>query len=147
VSALSINILAQIRRNLVAIVSLALSMASLGYNTWRNETSEAHRNIRQAAFRTLETLGELQVVVDARRYQGDRMRGDYVAGWGRITLISDLGSLLPAPVPQSAENLHQVWQENFDQWYSADDPQAEQKISQAIGLTREQVLATLKSLK
>jgi hypothetical protein len=137
---------AQIRGNLVAIISLALALATLGYTTWRNETTEAHRNVRQAAFRTLEVLGELQVIVDGRRYQGDQLRGDYVAGWARVTLAGDLGGLLPSPAPESVASLRQVWQDNFEDWDSNTDPKAEQRISQAIAAARNSVLETLKAL-
>ena len=144
--AASTSVFAQIRGNLVAIISLALAIATLGYTTWRNETTEAHRNVRQAAFRTLEVLGELQIIVDERRYQGDRVRGDYVAGWARVTLAGDLGGLLPAPAPQSVASLRQVWQDNFESWDSNTDPEAERRISQAIADARKGVLETLTAL-
>jgi hypothetical protein len=38
----------------VALLSLAIALASLGYNTWRNETTESHRNARQAGFVVLD---------------------------------------------------------------------------------------------
>ena len=136
----------QVRQNLVALISLALAIASLAYTTWRNESSEAHRNVRQAAFRTLEVLEELQVIVDARRYQGDQMRGDYVAGWARVNLISDLSRLMPVPLPPAAAELHQVWQANFDKWYTDNDAEAEARISAAIGVARDQTLAVLGAL-
>lgn len=33
----------------VALVSLVVSLGSLGYATWRNETSEQQRNLRYAS--------------------------------------------------------------------------------------------------
>jgi hypothetical protein len=141
------SLLNQLRQNAVALISLFIAVAGLGYNTWRNETAEAHRNIRQASFKTLEVLGELQVVVDARQYQDDRVRGDYVAGWARVTLIGDLGSLVPAPVPQATAHLREVWQVNFEPWYSDADPAAEQRISAAIAAARQAVLQTLATLR
>ncbi len=50
----------QIRSNSLALISLAVAFIALGYNTWRNETTESHRNVREASFRVLESLGELQ---------------------------------------------------------------------------------------
>lgn len=47
----------QVRRNLVAIISLVLALLSLSYNTWRNEVTEYNRNIRQAGLEILVTLG------------------------------------------------------------------------------------------
>lgn len=40
----------QIRRNAVAIISLIVALTSLGYNTYRNELSEANRTVRQVGF-------------------------------------------------------------------------------------------------
>ena len=42
--------ISQLRRNLVALISLTIAISSLGYNTWRNEHSEDNRNKRFAAF-------------------------------------------------------------------------------------------------
>lgn len=137
----------QLRQNLVALISLVLAISSLLYTTWRNESSEAHRNVRQAAFRTLEVLEELQVIVDARRYQGDRMRGDYVAGWARVNLIRDLGELIPPPQPATSEELLKAWASNFNGWYTDNDPEAEAHISQAIGATRRSTIAVLHELR
>ncbi len=39
----------QIRRNTVALISLAIAVSSLSYNTWRNEKTEINRNQRIAA--------------------------------------------------------------------------------------------------
>ena len=77
----------QIRSNSVALISLSVALIALSYNTWRNETTESQRNIRQASFRVLESLGELQEVADYRYYyfpfeethgrEGElRLRGD-----------------------------------------------------------------------
>ena len=58
----------QIRANSVALISLSVAFIALSYNTWRNETTESQRNIRQASFRVIESLGELQEVADYRYY-------------------------------------------------------------------------------
>lgn len=68
----------QLKRHSVALISLFVALASLGYNTWRNETSELHRNRRQAAFHDSRT---------------------WVTGWGKVAAIRDLTSVLPARVP------------------------------------------------
>jgi len=36
--------LGQLRRNIVALISLTIAISSLGYNTWRNEHTEDNRN-------------------------------------------------------------------------------------------------------
>ena len=45
-----IPILTLIRNNILAIISLLMAMASLSYNTWRNDATEANRNHRAAGF-------------------------------------------------------------------------------------------------
>ena len=63
-----VSIRKQIHNNAVALISLFIALSSLAYNTWRNETTEEQRNVRHASFRVLESLGELQQVVDFRYY-------------------------------------------------------------------------------
>ena len=108
----------QLRRHSVALISLALAAASLGYNTWRNETSEQHRNWRQASFQVLIEAGELRRIVLYRRYfhnpeedpianlQGGQ---DWVAGWGKVAMIRDLTSLMPEPLPETGRTMHDRW--------------------------------------
>jgi len=43
----------QLHRNAVALISLAVAITSLGYNTWRNEVSEQNRNQRCGSFELL----------------------------------------------------------------------------------------------
>ena len=56
----SASIKEQIRRNLVALISLAVAVTSLGYNTWRNEASEYNRNQRLVI---LNLLGQFPVAI------------------------------------------------------------------------------------
>lgn len=46
----------QLQRNTVAIISLAVAVTSLGYNTWRNEASEHNRNQRLVSIELLLML-------------------------------------------------------------------------------------------
>ena len=41
-----VSIRPQLHNNAVALISLFVAVSSLAYNTWRNETTEAQRNIR-----------------------------------------------------------------------------------------------------
>jgi len=50
----------QVRRNMVALISLAIAVTGLGYNTWRNEASEHNRNQRLVSIELLLMLGDLQ---------------------------------------------------------------------------------------
>ena len=88
----------QVRRNLVAIISLVLALLSLSYNTWRNEVTEYNRNIRQAGFEILVTLGEVHQIVFFRHYDQDEVRGNPRLGWARVLLVADLAAIMPPPV-------------------------------------------------
>ena len=91
----------QIRSNSLALISLAVAFIALGYNTWRNETTESHRNIREASFRVLESLGELQEVADHRYYyfpfeNNDGREGELrLRGFGQVAMVRDLMNLMP----------------------------------------------------
>ena len=103
------TIRAQIHRKAVALISLVIAVSSLGYNTWRNETTEAQRNIRHAAFRVLESLGELQEVADYRHYylpfeDAGKTEGELrISGFGSVAMIRDLMNLMPKPAPEAGE--------------------------------------------
>src|ERR1044071_8681257 len=139
------NVGQQVRSNAVALISLSVALTALGYNTWRNERTEHNRNIRVAAFEVLTQLGELQVVVNSAVYgkQGSRM--DPMTGWGRVALITDLSQLLPSPAPHRAEELHRVWQAN---WQDLDDnEQSGERITTEIDQSREAIREILRGLR
>lgn len=150
----------QVYRHRLALISLAVALVSLGYNTWRNEATEAHRNTRAAAFTILQELGELQQITSYRHYFYSRIReqdipaqegSDWVRGWGKVLLIGDLSSLMPDTVHQSAMDLYTNWQQHagsLEMGPNNDAAQtAEEAIMNSIAHTRDAVLATLKSLE
>ncbi len=150
----------QIYRHRLALISLTIAIISLGYNTWRNEATEAHRNTRAAAFSILLELGELQQITSYRHYFYSRANtddlpahedGDWVRGWGKVLLISDLSSLMPDQVKQAAIALRASWQQHAAQLESGPgDPQgaaAEQAIMTQVKAIRIAVLTTLNSLE
>ncbi|MFT5138588.1 MAG: hypothetical protein ACI9H8_000618 [Lysobacterales bacterium] len=155
------TIRAQIHRNAVAIISLFIALSSLSYNSWRNETTEAQRNIRFASFRVLESLGELQEVADYRFYYlpfdaGDESEGQLrIRGYGAVSLIHDLTSLMPEPAPPAGEALFHLWNKHVDDLvdlnpqgkHSEKAKQAEQQINRAVKDARKAVLVLLKSLE
>src|SRR6202790_85240 len=108
----SIQILSQIRANLVAIFSIIVALTGMAYNTWRNEKTEINHSVRIAAFETLKNLGEAQIGVEYAHFRKDRKLGGPTQGWGRITYIRDLAQVLPAPGPADAERLLKAWREN-----------------------------------
>ncbi len=155
------TIRAQIHRNAVALISLVIAVGSLGYNTWRNETTEEQRNIRHAAFRVLEGLGELQEVADYRYYylpfeETDEKEGQLrLRGFGSVAMIRDLMNLMPAPAPRVGQELHGLWSThmNFLNKINAKGKhmkratQAERELTQAINDTREAVVMVLRDLE
>ncbi len=70
----------QIRRNAVALISLAVALTSLGYNAWRNELTEANRNVREAGFIMVQHLDDLQQVPLFTRFMPSDLRGDARVG-------------------------------------------------------------------
>jgi len=151
----------QIHNNAVALISLFIAVSALGYNTWRNETTEEQRNIRHASFRVLENLGELQQVVDLRYYylpfeQKQGQEGQLrIRGFGNLAMIRDLMMLMPDPAPVAGNDLHLRWQQLFGDLtqldeageHSAAAKQAEQDLTAAIASAREAVLQVLKNLQ
>lgn len=110
----------QIRSNSLALISLAVAFIALGYNTWRNETTESHRNVREASFRVLESLGELQEVTDHRYYyfpfeDNEGREGELrLRGFGEVAMVRDLMNLMPEPAPAASDNLFQLWNKHFN---------------------------------
>ena len=139
------KIIDQVRRNFVAIVSLVVAVTSLGYNTWRNESSEFNRNQRLISVEVLRNLGELQQVVYHRHWGMDAEdAGNPLTGWAIVLTIDDLASILQVPVPESANALRDAWQQNSDKLGEKD--KAEKMIIEAIDAVRRDVHALLSDL-
>ncbi len=150
----------QIHANAVALISLVIAVTALAYNTWRNETTEEQRNVRHASFRVLESLGELQQVVDYRYYylpfreQTQREGELRIRGFGHVAMIRDLMMLMPAPGPAAGKDLQQKWLDRFGDLddldaagdHTAGATVAERELTRAIAETREAVLQILQSL-
>jgi hypothetical protein len=136
--------LASLKRNIVAIISLAVALSGLGYNTWRNESTEAHRNVRQGAFAMLEQLGQLQQLVDQRFYAGKKDEVNRITCWGKVALMRDTSPLVSKAVEVQAERLFVVWTEQLDALDQGDED-AEKKISGQIATLRAQLIVELKA--
>ncbi|MDX1461070.1 MAG: hypothetical protein R3348_08440 [Xanthomonadales bacterium] len=153
-----LSIRQQIHRNAVALISLIVAIGSLGYNTWRNETTEAQRNVRHAAFRVLESLGELQEAADYHYYfvreEGAGSEEQWLQGWGQAALIRDLTRVMPPPAPQAGFELYAAWDENFSLLDNRDADgrrtgkarEGKQVIMNSIENTRQAVLDVLRGL-
>jgi len=135
----------QLHANAVALISLVVALGSLGYNTWRNELTEENRSVRLAAFEVLKNLGELQLVVNFAFFAKNEQFGHPMAGWGRVALISDLSQVLPAPAPEYAEKLRQVWQAHWQQ--IGNDEASVDRITAEIDQSREAVREIVRELR
>ena len=150
----------QIRSNSVALISLSVAFIALSYNTWRNETTESQRNIRQASFKVVESLGELQEVADHRYYyfpfeDNHGREGELrLRGFGSVTMVRDLMNLMPPPAPAASDNLFQLWNENFNALgeldrngqHSEAAKTAEKELTSAIKQARVAVIEVLQEL-
>ncbi|HEY8100485.1 MAG TPA: hypothetical protein VIF82_06995 [Burkholderiaceae bacterium] len=135
----------QIRRNIVALLSLTVAVTALFYNTWRNESTEKNRNIRVAEFEILKNLGELQQIIDFAHFRKDQQRGDLTIGLNRVLLIHDLAALAPKPVEDASDKLLAVWRMNDEKLNTSLD--AASALSEQVLVTRRIVLESLRSLK
>jgi len=136
----------QLRNNAVAIISLAVAISSLTYNTWRNERTEHNRNVRTAAFEVLMRAGDLERVTFLAQYDRDAHGGSPRTGWTDVLAIRDLAALVPGEVPAAATDLLKVWGENWE-GLGKEDETAVNRIDDAIGKVREAALSTLRSLR
>jgi hypothetical protein len=134
----------QLRDNLVALTSLAIALAALGYNTWRNERTERNRNIRVAGIELLQEIGSLQQIIFYAHYAEDDQRGDPRMGWADVLTINDLATLMPADVLREASELQSTWEENAEGLI--DDESAFRRIDGAIEELRQATLAALRAL-
>ncbi len=110
-----ISIVEQLKRHAVALISLAVAVTSLAYNTWRNEHSERNRNLRFASFELLLKLGELEDLVFTNYFDCNaELRGSPRTGWTILRTVNDLAQVLDEDgMPQNVAQLEAVWQENW----------------------------------
>ena len=104
----------QFQRNFVALISLAVAVTSLGYNTWRNEASEYNRNQRLISIEILRNLGDLQQVIFHNTWEMDTVdKGNPRTGWVHVLTIKDLSEILDGNVPESAGSLMKTWESEW----------------------------------
>lgn len=135
----------QLKRHSVALISLVIALTSLAYNTWRNEQTEANRNVRNAGFEVLLQLGRLDEVVFFNHYDMDAARGNPREGWAIVLVIRDLGGLMPAPADQSTADLVDAWAAHWE-GLGGDSDAAADSISAAIERTRADVRTVMAAL-
>ncbi|MDH3613294.1 MAG: hypothetical protein OEU90_10775 [Gammaproteobacteria bacterium] len=135
----------QVRRNMVALISLVVAITSLGYNTWRNEQSEENRTQRLVAIEALLKLGELQQLVYHNHYDHDTQdKGNPRTGWTLVLTIRDIATILDAPLPEASETLRATW---ADHWKKlGDSTESKDAVEDGIEALRGELLAMLKAL-
>ena len=147
----------QLRRNLVALISLAIALSSLSYNTWRNEQTEQNRNVRAAGFEVLLKLGELERVVLHLGYTPEEATEDPRVGWAVVWDVKTFSELLPETVASGQENLFKTWEDHQSQLEKPDvvessEARAERRasakaVNDAIDRLRTDVLQSLRGLR
>ena len=135
----------QLRQNSLSIISLFVAFSALGYNTWRNEESEANRNIRMSGFEIIMHVGELQKLAYLSHFDKDKYQGNPRAGWTEVLLIKDLSHLMPINTLQKSENLVTVWGEKW-QKLGSENEFSVAEIDGALHELRTTVLANMEQL-
>jgi len=107
------TILEQIRANQLAVISLVVALTALTYSTWRNEQTEANRNVRRAGFEMLVHVSALQQITYLAHFDGDTVDGNPRKGWTEVLVLKDLATLMPDGVERSAADLADVWGTNW----------------------------------
>jgi hypothetical protein len=140
----------QLKRHSVALISLVIAITSLAYNTWRNEQTEANRNIRTAGIALLIKLGDLDRIAIHEQY-GDPSGTDTSLsmnvrdGWALVLTARDLGSITAEPAITSSGELFETWSTEFER-LGEPDAAAYESVSAAIDALRADVLQVLQAL-
>lgn len=135
---------AQLKTNIVALISLVTAISGVTYNTWRDHQNEVNDNMRNAAFVVLGDLGELQTIVNYAHFEHDSEHGNPIEGWKHVIMIRDLSRLLKQEAKNEGEKLYVGWQKNWEKL--GDDNKTEFLLSNQITNTRQAVLSTIDSL-
>jgi len=129
---------------LTAVFSMLFALVGFSYNVWRMEITEYNSNMRSASFELLLQLSELEEVVYAAHYDKDPVAGNPRKGWIKVNLIADLSMITEAEIKDSAKQLKQEWQAN---WQTITDSESSAvAVVDAIDDTRKEVRFLLSKL-
>jgi len=121
-----------------------VALIALGYNTWRNELTEANRTTRQAGFEMVVHLSDLQRIAYLAHYDNDTVGGNPRKGWAEILVLNDLALLMPHEVNVATEDLASTWEAN---WASLGESSAAiTALDNAIDTLRAQLRDSLRKL-
>jgi len=135
---------AQLKTNMVALISLVTAISGITYNTWRDHQNEVNDNMRNAAFVVLSDLGELQTIINYAHFEQDNVKGNPIEGWKHVIMIRDLSRLLKSNANIEGDKLYKDWQKNWEKL--GEDNKTELLISTQITNTRQAVLSTIDNL-
>ena len=136
----------QLRNNAVAIISLIVALSGLGYNTWRNESTEANKNIRDAGLFMMKELTKLQEVVLYARYDQQDERGDIKTGWAHVLAVKDLSYAMPPQVQDSAASLSEVWSSHSN-GLASNEAQSYGAVDKSIDDVKQKIVAAISNLR
>jgi hypothetical protein len=139
------NLLTQIRNNLLSIISLIVAISALSYNTYRNELTEVNRNIRSAGFEVLKELNQLQLLIDYSHYDKNSEHGNPIEGWAHVTYIQDMSKLISSSVITDANQLNAVWSKNWQ--FVKVRESSNKNVTSAINELRKNISVKIKSLR
>ena len=132
------------QRYSVALVSFFVALTSLGYNTWRNEQTEANRNVRAAGFEMIIAMADLHEAVFLGHYSPNTIAGSEKKGWAVVLGLQDLSMVMPDRVQEAATELGQAWKEESG---NLGDPKASiARIDSTIDRLRYEILMALEAL-
>ena len=139
-------IIQQIRSNAVAIISLVVALSGLGYNTWRNEASEANKNVREAGLFMMKELTELQEVVLYARFDSSDERGDMKRGWSHVLAVKDISYAMPAAVQEDAVVLSKAWQQHSHE-ITSNQTDGYKEIDRSIDKIKQSIVLSINNLR
>lgn len=138
------SLTSQIKKNAIALISLVIALTALCYNTWREEVTEKNRNIRQASFEVLKSLGQLQLTINLAKYDPKNSLGNPLISWGYISVIGDMSRIIPPPVPETVDRLLAVWHSDWENISS--DEESLDRVTKEIDESRKAVLKKISQL-
>ena len=136
----------QLRNNAVAIISLIVALSGLGYNTWRNESTEANKNIRDAGLFMMKELTELQEVVLYARYDQQDERGDIKTGWAHVLAVKDLSYAMPPQVQESASSLSDIWSSHSN-GLTSNESDSYRAVDKSIDDVKQKIVIAISNLR
>lgn len=142
---MAVNLKLQIEKNLLAIISLAVAIVALSYNSWRNELSEDNRNIRAAGFEIMREAASLQAYIDTKTYTDMDKSEEAIPGWVSINFIVSMSELVSSDIKRQADNLKEVWSDNWAKL--ALEKSANQRVTEANNQLIESVKDHLAQLQ